>query len=76
VGLLIGIVELVKMLNHDGAEVLVGTRELRQNMGREREQRNKDEDNPLLDDTQRPKDVGLLSTHLLNHRKVIWMKGM
>ncbi len=56
-GLLIGVVELVKMLNHDGTEVLVGTRELRHYMGREREQRNKDEDNPWLDDTQHPKDV-------------------
>jgi hypothetical protein len=64
------------MLNYDGAEALVGTSEVSHYAGGEREQRNKDEDNPPLDYTQLPKDVGLPSTRLLNHCEVIWMHGM
>ena len=64
------------MLNYDGVKVLVGAHELCHDISGEREQGDEDEDNPLLNGTQGPKDVGLPRTRLLNCRKVIWMHGM
>ncbi len=64
------------MLNYDSPKAKAGARELRHYIGGELEQRNEDEDDTPLDDTQHPKDVCLPSTCLLNDCKVIGMRGM
>ncbi len=64
------------MLNYDGPKAVVGAREFGHYVSREHQQRNEDKDDPLLDHTQRPKDVGLPSTRLLNHCEMIGPHGM
>jgi hypothetical protein len=55
----------------NGTKALVGAREFRHYIGGQREQRDKDEDIPLLDYTKRSKDVRLTGTRLLHYGKVI-----
>jgi hypothetical protein len=64
------------MHTDDGPKAKIGTREFRHDVDREREQRNEDQDNPLPNNTQCPKDVGLPSTRLLNHHETIWTHRM
>ncbi len=59
------------MLDCNNAKALVGASEFRHYIGGQREQRDKDEDNPPLNYTKHSKDVRLTGTCLLNYGKVI-----
>jgi len=64
------------MLYGDGAEFLIGAREFRHDIRGKCEQRDKNKNDPPLDDTERSEDVSLAGACLLNDSKVIWVYGM
>ena len=64
------------MLYGDGAKIFIGAPKFRHDIGGKWEQRNKNKNDSLLDDTERLEDVSLAGTGLLNHGEVIWTQGM
>jgi hypothetical protein len=64
------------MLYGDGAEILIGARKFRHDIGGKCEQRDKNKNDSPLDDTERSEDVSLAGTSSLNHGEVIWTHGM
>jgi len=59
------------MLYGYGAKFLIGAREFRHDIRGKCEQRDKNKNNPPLDDTKRSEDVSLAGACLLNDGKVI-----
>ena len=64
------------MLYGDGAKILIGAREFRHDICGKCEQRDKNKNDSLLNDTRRSEDVSLAGACSLNDGKVIWAHGM
>ena len=64
------------MLYGDGAEILIGARKFRHDIGGKCEQRDKNKNDSPLDDTERLEDVSLAGACSLNDGKVIGAHGM
>jgi hypothetical protein len=64
------------MLYYDGDEAQISAGELQHNVGQQRQQGDKNKNDPSFNNTQRPEDMGLTGARSLNLRKVIGARWM